>query len=268
MAAGQDGDDEILFVVPGAGDKYVGVERAGRGRWLLRQPGNAGLREPVERVLPALRGLGMVMYDNVYVVAWNTKFVKADDAPRQIRDFADPKWRGKFAINVLGGAPFDLLGLKMGEGPMLDLVRALLANRPVLKGGTPAVSSAITSGEAYLGISSYLSVERARHNGEPQAYRFLEGDVPVMPLLTFVPEKVPHPNMARLFAAWLVTEGARIVERMDASSRTSDPNSALSRALKAIPPGSRFIEERSLADIEKTRAWSAKIEAILTGHSR
>ena len=80
-------------------------------------------------MLPALRGLGMVMYDNVYVVAWNTKFVKADDAPRQIRDFADPKWRGKFAINVLGGAPFDLLGLKMGEGPMLDLVRALLANR-------------------------------------------------------------------------------------------------------------------------------------------
>ena len=33
---------------------------------------------------------------------------------------------GLLPINVLGGAPFDLLGLKMGEGPMLDLVRALL----------------------------------------------------------------------------------------------------------------------------------------------
>ena len=226
------------------------------------------IREPVERVLPALRGLGMVMYDNVYVVAWNTHFVKAADAPRRIRDFADPRWRGKFALNVLGGAPFDLLGLKMGEGPMLDLVRALLANRPVLKGGTPAVSSAITSGEAYLGLSSFLSVERARRNGEPQAYRLFDDYIPAMPLHVLVPEKVPHPNMAHLFAAWLVTEGARIVERMDSSSRMSDPDSALSRALKAAPPTARFIEERSLADIEKTRAWSTTIEAILTGHSR
>lgn len=227
-----------------------------------------GIREPVERVLPELRGLGMVMYDNVYVIAWNTGFIKAADAPRRIRDFLDPKWRGKFAINVLGGAPFDLLGLKMGEAPMLDLVRALLANRPVLKGGTPAVSSAITSGEAYLGISSYLSVERARHNGEPQAYRFFDNYIPVMPLLAFVPEKVPHPNMARLFAAWLVTDGARIVERMDASSRMSDPGSALARALKTAPATAKLVEERSLADIEKVRAYSARIEAVLTGYSR
>ena len=225
------------------------------------------IREPVARVLPELRGLGMVMFDNVYVVAWNTRFVKADEAPRRIRDFLDPRWRGKFALNVLGGAPFDLLGLELGEAATLDLVRRLMANRPVLKGGTPAVSSAITSGEAHLGLSSFLSVERARRNGEPQAYRFFDDDVLVMPLHVFVPENAPHPNTARLFAAWLVTEGARIVERMDSSSRMSDPDSALATALKAVPPTARFVQERSLADIEFTRALSTRIEAILTGHS-
>ena len=225
------------------------------------------IREPVARILPELAGLGLVWIDNVYVVAWNTKFVKAEEAPRRIRDFLDPKWRGKFALNVLSGAPFDLLGLRLGEAETLALVRRMMANRPILKGGTPAVSSAITSGEAHLGISSFLSVERARHNGEPQTYRFFDDDIPAMPLHVFVPENAPHPNTARLFAAWLVTEGARIVEKLDSSSRMTDPGSALATALKAVPPGARFVQEQSLADIEFTRAISTKIEAIFTGHS-
>lgn len=225
------------------------------------------IREPVARVLPDLAGRGLVWIDNVYVVAWNTRFVKAADAPRRMTDFVDPKWRGKFALNVLSGAPFDLLGLKLGEAATLALVRRLMANRPILKGGTPAVSSAITSGEAHLGVSSFLSVGRARHNGEPQTYRFFEDDIPAMPLHIFVPENAPHPNTARLFAAWLVTEGARIVEKLDSSSRMTDPDSALATALKAAPPGARLVQEQSLADIKFTRAISTKIEAIFTGHA-
>lgn len=224
-----------------------------------------GIREPAERLLPELRGTGLAWIDAVYVIAWNTNFVKAADAPRRFSDLLDRKWKGRFALNVLGGAPFDLLALDIGEKKMLSLVRGLLANRPVLKGGTPAVSGAITTGEAWLGISAFLNVERARRAGEPQDYRFADDFVPVMPLHIFVPEQAPHPNTARLFAAWLVTEGARIVERMDASSRVTDPDSAMAKALAKRPAGSRIVEERSLADIKATRAFTAKIQAVFTG---
>src|SRR5215203_239619 len=34
----------------------------------------------------------------IRVIAYNTKLVKADDAPRSVLDLADPKWRGQVAI--------------------------------------------------------------------------------------------------------------------------------------------------------------------------
>lgn len=224
-----------------------------------------GIREPAERLMPELRGTGLVLMDAVYVLAWNTNFVKAADAPRRISDLTDPKWKGRFVLNVLGGAPFDLIGLEIGEAKVLSLIRDLLANRPVLKGGTPAVSSAITTGEAWLGVSAFLNVERARRTGEPQDFRFAEDFTPVMPLHVFVPAHAPHPNIARLFAAWLVTEGARLVERLDASSRTTDPDSAMARALAARPPSSKLVQERSLTDVKTTRALTARIQALFTG---
>jgi len=223
------------------------------------------IREPADRLLPELRGVGLAWIDAVYVIAWNTRFVSAADAPRRFADLLAPRWRGRFAINVLGGAPFDLLSLEIGEAQTLALVDGLLANRPVLKPGTPATSGAITTGEAWLGISSFLNVARAKRAGEPQEFRFAEDFVPVMPLHVFVPAAAPHPSAARLFAAWLVTEGARIVERMDASARISDPGSVLATALGTRPPGSRIVQERSLADIRTTRAITAKIQTLYTG---
>lgn len=168
-------------------------------------------------------------------------------------------------MSVLSGAPFDVLSLELGEAATLELVRGLLANQPVLKAGTPAVGSAITTGEAYLGIGAYSTAERARRNGEPQAYRFFEDYLPVLPLFVYVPEKAPHPNMARLFLAWLVTEGARLIEEFDVPARISDPGSALAKAVEQQAAGARFIEERSLADVEKTRAIATKLTAMFSG---
>ena len=39
----------------------------------------------------AIPETGLVLMDAVYVLAWNTNFVKAADAPRRISDLTDPK---------------------------------------------------------------------------------------------------------------------------------------------------------------------------------
>lgn len=221
--------------------------------------------EPVERVLPELRGRALAWFDNVYVVAWNTKFVRAQEAPRRLEDFLLPKWRGRFVMNVISVAPLDIMVLELGEERTLALARQLRANLPVLKSGTPVVSNTITIGEAHLGISSYSNVERAQRSGQPQDWRFLDDYVPVMPLHVLVPEGAPHPNAARLFAAWLVTEGAHIVEAMEGGGRISDPKSGVSKALAGKPPNARLVLERSLADVSRTRAISGVLETLFTG---
>lgn len=225
----------------------------------------SGIDEPAGRLMPGLRGLGLSWFDAVYVIAWNTHFVREPDAPRRFRDFLDAKWRGRFAINVLAGAPFDILSLELGETATLELVRGLLANQPILKAGTPSVGSAITTGEAHLGISAYSTAERARRNGEPQAYRFFQDYLPVQPLFVCVPEMAPHPNMARLFLAWLVSEGASLIEQLDVSSRITAPGSTLAKAIDQQGLGARVIEERTLADLKQTRAVAATLAAMFSG---
>lgn len=222
--------------------------------------------EPVDRMMPTLRGLGLSWFDVAYGTAWNTNAVTEAEAPRRLTDFLDPKWRGRFAMSVLGGSPFDLLSLAVGQEATLSLVKGLLANQPILKAGVPAVVSALTTGEAHLAIGAYTTVERARRNGEPQAFRFFDDYLPVLPLFVSIPTQAPHPALARLFAAWLVTEGAQIVETMEGAGRISDPTSALGKAVRALPAGIRVLEERSIADIEQTRAITARIHTMFSSH--
>lgn len=215
--------------------------------------------------MPELRGVCLAWFDSVYGIAWNTKFVTAAEAPRNFRDFLDPKWRGRFALNVLGGAPFDLLSLELGEAGTLAFVRGLLANQPILKAGTPAVGSAITTGEAHLGVSAFVTVERARRNGEPQDFRFADDYVPVLPLYICVPEHAPHPNTVRLFAAWMVTEGIEIADRLGATGRISVPASALAKVFAGAPATARIVQEQSLADVDKANALAAQLNILFSG---
>lgn len=224
-----------------------------------------GIREPTDRVMPPLRGLCLSWFDVAYGTAWNTRFLRAEDVPKRIEDFLDPKWRGRFAVSALGGSPFDLLALEFGEAAAITFVRRLIDNRPVLKAGVPAVSGAITTGEAHLGISAFTTAERARRNGEPQDFRFFDDYLPVLPLYVCVPDKAPHPNMARLFAAWLVTEGVTIVDAIEGAGRISDPTSSLGRAVKTLPAGIKLLEEHSIADIERTREISTQILGMFSG---
>lgn len=226
------------------------------------------IAEPVDRVLPEIRGSALSWFDNVYGVAWNTKLVKAEEVPTRLDQFADPKWKGRFVLNALGGAPLDVLSLSVGEDKTLDLVRKLVANQPNLQRGTPSVSNAITTGEGHIGLSSFFNADRAQRGGEPQQFRFFEDTIPVVPLHVYVPEKSPNPNTARLFAAWLVTEGARIAEEREAPSRISDPDSKLAKAVKAEAGKAVIVEAKSMADVEKASGVAEKISAIFTGKSR
>src|SRR5262245_9013680 len=68
----------------------------------------------------------------IRVIAYNTKLVKADDAPRSVFDLAEPKWRGQVAIADprFGSTSFHAAALyaMAGDEKMDDFFRRLKAN--------------------------------------------------------------------------------------------------------------------------------------------
>lgn len=210
-----------------------------------------GVGEPEGRVVKELRGMILSWFDNTYGIAWNTKMIGDDKIPDRLEQFADPQWQGKLIVNVAGGSPFDILSLKMGKAKALELAKKIEATRPVLKKGTPAVNAALTAGEAPVGLSSFFNAERAIKNGEPQRFKFFQNYIPVSPLHVYVPEGSPNPQTARLFAAWLVTEGAPIFEREEIGGRYTDPRSKLAQFIKQHAGKAEILIPRTLQEVKQ-----------------
>src|SRR5690606_15984139 len=122
-------------------------------------------------------------------------------------ELLDPKWSGKIALNAAFLNPLPSLAYVVGNDAAIDYIRKIMRNKPILERGTPAVSRAISVGQAPLGITTYHSALRTMQNGEPQKFRLFDDYIFVFEAYGYVPEQAPNPNMARLFLAWLATEG-------------------------------------------------------------
>jgi iron(III) transport system substrate-binding protein len=190
-----------------------------------------GLKEAAERPIDIYRGKTVAHWDIVYVVGFNTDQIKAADVPDDIEQLTTPKWQGKFAMNSQPGSPYDLLALKLGSDGVADLVRRLLANKPVLRNGSPAVLSSLVSGEVPVAFSYASGIEAQKKIGAPVDWKAFGQYTPVLPLDLYVPKGAQHPNVARLFIAWLATEGMPLQEEREFIGRASDPKSSTAAKL-------------------------------------
>jgi iron(III) transport system substrate-binding protein len=222
-----------------------------------------GVQEASNRVDPEFRGKALAHYDVVYGLAYNTEALTADQVPGDFDAFTRPEWRGKLVINSAGGAPFTFLSLKNGKDSALDLAKGLVANGALIKSTSPAVVEAVATGEAPLGIGSISQVGTQKILGAPVEWK-PPRQVAVNPLWLYVPKNAPHPNLARLFLAWLVTEGMPIQEQEEALGRVSDPTSTVARILKQAA-GAEMIQPRSEADWEAMDTLLEPLQAIHTG---
>jgi iron(III) transport system substrate-binding protein len=221
----------------------------------------------VDRIVPDLRGKILAQWDVAYVMMFNTDLIKAADVPGTLEELADPKWRGKFILNGRGGAPFDTIALQTGEEKVLDLITKLAANDPRLKESSPAVVGGVTAGESPLGVGYISLIEAERAKGAPVDWKPLPY-IPVLPLNVFMVKGSPHPNLGKLFAAWLVTEGSQLQEQGEFLSRVTDPTSQVAKKIKELAPNAPLVVGNSAQEIELIEKTGARVIEILTRAAR
>jgi iron(III) transport system substrate-binding protein len=181
---------------------------------------------------PSAQGIPPVLVDpdgywtgfsaRIRVIAYNTKLVKPDEAPRSVFDLADAKWRGQVAIADprFGSTSFHVAALYAvaGDEKVDDLFRRLKANGVRVVDGNSVVRDLVARGEVKVGLTDTDDVNVALENGQPIAMMLPDKDglgVPVMPNMVSLIANAPHPAEGRKLVDYLLSPD---VERQLAQS--------------------------------------------------
>jgi iron(III) transport system substrate-binding protein len=156
------------------------------------------------------------------VIAYNTKLVKPEEAPRSVFDLADPKWRGQVAIADprFGSTSFHVAALYViaGDQKMDEFFRRLKENGVRVVDGNSVVRDLVARGDVKVGLTDTDDVNVALEDGQPIAMVLPDKEglgVPVMPNMVSLIANAPHPDEARRLIDYLLSPD---VERQLAQS--------------------------------------------------
>jgi ABC-type Fe3+ transport system substrate-binding protein len=137
-------------------------------------------------------------------VSYNQQLVPEKDLPRRLDDLLNPKWKGKIASTPYA-ASFDRLVSVIGLEKTRDFLKRFSHNvAGLIRCGE---EERLASGEfVILGLNcGNYEAERAQRQGLPIGARVLT-DVPIVGYWYLsIPKNSAHPNLATLFAGFLVT---------------------------------------------------------------
>jgi len=151
-------------------------------------------------------------YNLTLPIAYNTKMVSAQEAPKTWEDLADPKWKGRKIIIEARLVPFAMLGTEWGKGKAIELTKKILSQQqPLIVQGGTTVANALAGGQVSLAVGTYaFTIEGLKKRGAAVDWVAVS-PLPVLTSAEGVLKTAPHPNAARFFAGWMATpEGQKI----------------------------------------------------------
>ncbi|HEY7165829.1 MAG TPA: extracellular solute-binding protein [Candidatus Binatia bacterium] len=157
-------------------------------------------------------GFWAAVYIMPNVIGYNTRLMKRSDVPKTDEDLLDPKWKGKIGMDHTKPEWFAWKLKRMGEEKGIAYMRKLGAQQFRLYPGLSVLTNLLAAGEFPLVLNTYLhTVEEIKRKGAPVDW------VTQDPVFTkFQPlgisSRAPHPNSARLFTDFMLSEqGQKII---------------------------------------------------------
>ncbi len=176
---------------------------------------------------------------NVYGITVNTNLITPQNEPKRWKDLADPRYSGQISAQDprgSGGGMYILTRLmeKYGDGFIQELTKQ---NIFFGQNNGQLLADVVRGEHGLLVTASTGQVSLAKQGGAaPIKVIKPEEGVVLIPIGMAVVKNGPHPNAARLFIDWMMSdEGQKIVaENGDTPARagvpTKDPDGGLARA--------------------------------------
>ncbi|MBI4523265.1 MAG: extracellular solute-binding protein [Deltaproteobacteria bacterium] len=185
-------------------------------------------------------GYWTAFFSNTHVISYNTRQVKAEDAPKKYEDLLQPAWKGRLMMHSEDYEWFTNQLLIRGEENGLKLMRGLANQNIIFRRGHTLILQLVAAGEAAASVNSYAyRAERLKQDGAPVRWVGVEPIVANL-LCIALAKNGPNPNSARLFIEFATSkEGQTIVsqkfQRVPAHMDVEANPPTLTRGLKLWP---------------------------------
>jgi iron(III) transport system substrate-binding protein len=171
--------------------------------------------ELMEEAMPAHRGWAP-QFLSVFVQAYNTNAVKAEQLPKTYADLLDPKWKGMLGVEVndsdwyCGQVKF--LGHEKGTRLFQEIAAR---NKWSVRSGHSLLANMVVSGEVPLALTTYsYMIDQARLRGAPVDW-FAINPVIGRSNGIGVSRNPPHPNAALLFYEYMISDAQPLILKMN-----------------------------------------------------
>ena len=158
-------------------------------------------------VTPKLSAPFNPIYGNFQAIAVNTNLVPAGEEPKTWKDLLNPKWKGKIASEDprTGGTPFVVFaGLYNVYGEAF--LRALAQQNVFFANQRGVLETGLAKGEYAIlptALNQYLQMKSA---GAPVRLVRMTDGVGLSFNILYHTKNAPHPNAAKLFMDWTLSE--------------------------------------------------------------
>ena len=142
-----------------------------------------------------------------WVLIRNSDKVPADAAPKAWTDLLDPRWKGQLSVAhpaFSGGAGVWTLAMRKLYG--WQFFEALAKNDPRVGRSTQDTVTLLSGGECQVGPTWAPGAYRDVDKGNPIGITQPRDGVVVMVFPSAIPAGAPHPNAARLFMEWMLSQ--------------------------------------------------------------
>ena len=221
----------------------------------------------VNKIIPEFVGYGLEFRHSVFGIAYNTKMLQEQDVPTTWEGLIDPKWRNKVVIDV-GLSPLARLVPAIGRDAVLDMGKRMVANRLIYADGQPAAVNKIISGEAPLGAVSLSSALDEQIKGAPIGLVFPEPSAMISQQVLYVTKGGPHPNLAKLWAAWVTSEGMNTQTMLDEGIVRSWPGSPGPFGEYNKKHNIQVRRAASIQELDASNKVRKELDAIAAGRNR
>jgi ABC-type Fe3+ transport system substrate-binding protein len=160
-------------------------------------------------------GEGLAVHNFVFTTAYAKSFVTPAELPRTWDDLLNPRWKGRMVSeDFLFPRLMGFLALEWGEERTERWGRAMIDEQKLLIVNSTR-EGFLKTGERVLAIGDSVSQAlQYSDDGVPTGYTVLDL-VPAVQFAVAVMKDAPHPNAARLLAAWLATDdGLAVREKL------------------------------------------------------
>ncbi len=175
---------------------------------------------------------------DVWTAAYNTNAVKKTELPKTYQDLADPKWKGRLAIEANNHAWFGALLFEMGEEQGSKLFNQIVAtNGMAARKGHSVLANLVASGDVHLALTVYnWNPEQLKAKGAPIEALVLQ---PLMaqPSTIALLKRSPNPASALLFYDFKLNEGQKLLAEASFVSTSKLIDSAFAKLpMRMIDP--------------------------------